>query len=59
MAIELWRPMREKGRPTDEMERLIEETFGPFEGRLQRNTAGHAHDRSRLTRNRGGRDCYP
>lgn len=32
MAIESWRPMREMRRLTDEMERLMEETFGPYEG---------------------------
>lgn len=34
MAIELWRPMREMRRLTDEMERLMEETFAPFERRF-------------------------
>ncbi len=34
MAIELWRPMREMRRLADEMERLMEETFGPFERRI-------------------------
>lgn len=33
MSIELWRPRREMERLTDEMERLMEETFGPYEGR--------------------------
>lgn len=34
MAIEAWRPMREMRRLTDEMERLMEESFAPFEGRF-------------------------
>ncbi len=34
MAIEMWRPMREMRRLTDEMERVMEETFGPFERRI-------------------------
>lgn len=33
MAIEMWRPMREMQRLTDEMERLMAETFRPFERR--------------------------
>ena len=35
MAIEMWRPMREMRRLTEEMERLMEETFGPFEFRIR------------------------
>lgn len=31
MAIELWRPMREMRRLAEEMERLMEEAFEPFE----------------------------
>lgn len=34
MAIELWRPMREMRRLTEEMDRLMEEAFRPFEGRM-------------------------
>mgnify|MGYP005843894005 CR=1 FL=1 len=33
MAIELWRPMREMRRLAEEMDRMMEETFGPIERR--------------------------
>jgi len=33
MAIELWRPMREMRRLTEEMDRLMEEAFRPLERR--------------------------
>ncbi|MBI2954604.1 MAG: Hsp20/alpha crystallin family protein [Chloroflexi bacterium] len=35
MAMELWRPMREMRRLSEEMDRLMEETFGPFELRTR------------------------
>ena len=31
MSLELWRPMREMRRLTEEMERMMEEAFEPFE----------------------------
>lgn len=30
MTMEIWRPMREMRRLTEEMDRMMEETFGPF-----------------------------
>lgn len=33
MALELWRPMREMRRLSEEMDRMMEEAFGPFERR--------------------------
>lgn len=30
MAMEIWRPMREMRRLTEEMDRMMEEAFGPF-----------------------------
>ena len=36
MSLELWQPMREMRRLTDEMERMMEEAFEPFEHRWER-----------------------
>jgi len=36
MSLELWRPMREMRRLTEEMERMMEEAFEPFERRWER-----------------------
>ncbi len=36
MSLELWRPMREMRRLTEEMERMMEETLEPFERRRER-----------------------
>jgi len=33
MAVELWRPMREMRRLAEEMDRMMEEAFGPIERR--------------------------
>lgn len=36
MSLELWRPMREMRRLTEEMERMMEEAFEPFERHWER-----------------------
>lgn len=36
MSLELWRPMREMRRLTDEMERMMEEAIEPFDHRRER-----------------------
>lgn len=36
MSLELWRPMREMRRLTEEMERMMEEALEPFERRWER-----------------------